>query len=57
MPQPAEEDAHAELGPFGGAHEMVAAGVLDAPRVDQVHPIGIADGHRRCLGVRHGGHS
>ena len=24
--QPAEEDAHPKLGPFGGAHEMVAAG-------------------------------
>ena len=27
--QPAEENSHPELGPFGGAHEMVAAGVMD----------------------------
>eukprot|EP00961_Rhodomonas_salina_P239394 3234002-Rhodomonas_salina.3 len=34
--QPAEENAHPELGPYGGAHEMVAAGVLTNPRVDQL---------------------
>ena len=36
--QPAEEDAHPTLGPFGGAHEMVAAGVLsDEPAVDALY--------------------
>jgi amidohydrolase len=34
--QPAEENAHPEMGPYGGAHEMVAAGVLENPHVDQL---------------------
>jgi amidohydrolase len=36
--QPAEEDAHPTLGAFGGAHEMVAAGVLsDDPAVEALY--------------------
>ena len=31
--QPAEEDTNDDLGPFGGAHEMVEAGVLEGVRV------------------------
>jgi amidohydrolase len=35
--QPAEENAHPDMGPYGGAHEMVAAGVLESPHVDQLY--------------------